>query len=193
MGTAADHGTGHGTGHGIDAVAGYRADRVTVLDHPVAADWLRVLRDRHSDRETFARATAQLTTLVAYEATRDLTLADTCVDTPVLLAAHAHKLVDRLLVVPILRAGLGMADAVCALLPTSAVAHVGLRRDEEDVEAVVQDGEEGDVHGDRRAWILARVVAGQEGLLVRVGSQNGVGDRYAAVQLNLANAARGLI
>ena len=137
MGTAADHGTGHGTGHGIDAVAGYRADRVTVLDHPVAADWLRVLRDRHSDRETFARATAQLTTLVAYEATRDLTRADTCVDTPVRLAAHAHKLVDRLLVVPILRAGLGKADAVCALLPTSAVAHVGLRRDEETLASTV--------------------------------------------------------
>jgi uracil phosphoribosyltransferase len=110
---------------------------VLIVDHPVVADRVRTLRDRHTPTSTFRRIVGELAGMVAYEATRDLRTVPVPVDTPVRSGARAERLADSVLVVPILRAGLGMSEAICALLPGSEVAHVGLRRDEVTLTSVV--------------------------------------------------------
>jgi uracil phosphoribosyltransferase len=102
-----------------------------VVDHPVVAHRLGVLRDERTDSATFARLVAEISALVAYEALRDLGTAPGRVDTPVAAGAPCRLVDETVLLVPILRAGLGMVPAVQAMLARAEVAHVGMRRDEQ--------------------------------------------------------------
>lgn len=111
-------------------------DRLRILDHPLAAHCLGHLRDRDTNPETFRFLTRRLTTLLAVEATRDLRTRRENVETP-LEPAEVKTLDERLVVVPILRAGLGMLDAIVNLFPDVAVGYLGLERDEETAEASV--------------------------------------------------------
>lgn len=104
---------------------------VLVVDHPAVANRLTVLRDRDTPSPVFRRLTAEISALVAYEALRDLRTVDALVDTPVQERAPCIRVIETVLLVPVLRAGLGMIPAVQDLLPLTEVAHVGLRRDEE--------------------------------------------------------------
>jgi uracil phosphoribosyltransferase len=100
-----------------------------LIDHPLAADALVSLRDRLTDAEQFRRATRRISTLLAAEALRDLPTADVAVETPLSRVA-GRRLAADVVVVPVLRAGLGMLDAVLALVPSARVGHIGLQRDE---------------------------------------------------------------
>jgi len=104
-------------------------DPLLVVDHPVVADRLAQLRDQATDNAAFRRLTAELSGLVAYEALRDLATAAATVTTLV-AEAPVRRIAETPLVVPVLRAGLGMVPAITALLSPVEVAHVGLRRDE---------------------------------------------------------------
>jgi uracil phosphoribosyltransferase len=108
-----------------------------VVEHPVVADRLAALRDQGTSAGPFRRLVAELSTFVAYEALRDLGTRAVRVDTPVARQVPGRRLDEPVLVVPILRAGLGMVPAVQELLPHSEVAHVGLRRDEQTLCAEV--------------------------------------------------------
>jgi uracil phosphoribosyltransferase len=101
-----------------------------VADHPLVAHKLTALRDERTDSPTFRRLADELVTLLAYEATRDVRVTPITVQTP-LAAADGVKL-DRPapLVVPILRAGLGMLEGMTRLLPTAEVGFLGMVRDE---------------------------------------------------------------
>lgn len=112
------------------------ADRVVVADHPVVAHRLAVLRDARTDNATFRQLLEEISGLVAYEALRDLATEERTVVTPV-ASARVRKLAETVLLVPVLRAGLGMVPAVQALLPRTEVSHVGLRRDEQTLRATV--------------------------------------------------------
>jgi len=101
-----------------------------VVDHPVLAHRLAQLRDRHTDGDTFRQLVTEVSGLLAYEALRDLGTAEVLVDTPVADAAPARRVAEVVLLVPILRAGLGMVQAIQEVVPLTEVAHVGLRRDE---------------------------------------------------------------
>ena len=103
--------------------------RVTVVDHPVLADRLTVLRDRATPFGTFRSALAEASAILAIEATRDLAVVDGEVRTP-LDVAPARRLAGEVAVVPVLRAGLGMVDGFLRLLPGARVGHLGMRRDE---------------------------------------------------------------
>jgi uracil phosphoribosyltransferase len=103
---------------------------VTVVDHPVLAHRLAQLRDRKTSGDTFRQLTSEVAGLLAYEALRDLGTTAVAVDTPVADAAPAHCVAEVVLLVPILRAGLGMVQAIQEIVPLTEVAHVGLRRDE---------------------------------------------------------------
>ncbi len=103
---------------------------VTVVDHPVLAHRLAQLRDRHTGGDTFRQLVAEVSGLLAYEALRDLGTDAVAVDTPVAEAAPARRVAEVVLLVPILRAGLGMVPAIQEIVPLTEVAHVGLRRDE---------------------------------------------------------------
>lgn len=103
---------------------------VTVVDHPVLAHRVAQLRDRHTGGDTFRQLIAEVSGLLAYEALRDLGTDAVTVDTPVADAAPARRVAEVVLLVPILRAGLGMVQAIQEMVPLTEVAHVGLRRDE---------------------------------------------------------------
>jgi uracil phosphoribosyltransferase len=103
---------------------------VTVVNHPVLAHRVAGLRDRRTDRDAFRQLVSEISSFLAYEATRDLGTIEVKVDTPVTDGAAARRVVENVLVVPILRAGLGMVQAIQEVVPLTEVAHVGLRRDE---------------------------------------------------------------
>lgn len=102
----------------------------TVVDHPLIADRLTTLRDARTDPAVFRAALRELSTLLVYEATRDLPTVAHPIRTPV-AAATGVRLARSPLLVPVLRAGLGMAEAALGLLPESEMAFIGLARDEE--------------------------------------------------------------
>lgn len=103
---------------------------MVVLNHPLVQHRLRWLRDRSTDAAAFGRLVGELSGFVAYEAFRSAPLTATTVDTPLVDHAAASVVDDDYLVVPILRAGLAMAPAVQAVLASSRLGLVGLRRDE---------------------------------------------------------------
>jgi uracil phosphoribosyltransferase len=102
---------------------------VHLVDHPVAQDALRSLRDKNTKASHFRRLAHRLSLVLAVEATRDLVTASRPVDTP-LERADGRVLEADIVVVPVLRAGLGMVDAVLDILPYARVGHIGLQRDE---------------------------------------------------------------
>jgi uracil phosphoribosyltransferase len=108
-----------------------------VVDHPLALHRLTALRDATTDNTTFRRLVAELSTFVAYEALRDLRTTERSVNTPVAPGVACPQMVETVLLVPILRAGLGMVPAIQSTLTATEVAHVGLRRDEATLEADV--------------------------------------------------------
>jgi uracil phosphoribosyltransferase len=108
---------------------------VHVADHPLVSHKLTVLRDASTDSPTFRRLADELVTLLAYEATRDVRVETVQVTTPVAEAEGVRLADPRPLVVPILRAGLGMLEGMQRLLPTAEVGFLGMVRNEETLEA----------------------------------------------------------
>jgi uracil phosphoribosyltransferase len=103
---------------------------VQVVDHPLAKARLSELRDARTDNAAFRAALADLTLMLIYEATRDAPLATAPLHTPVARTV-GYRLANPPLLVPVLRAGLGMADAALGLMPEAQMGFVGLARDEE--------------------------------------------------------------
>ena len=101
-----------------------------VVNHPIVADKVRQLRDSATSNADFLRLAREISRFVAYEAFRDTPTTPTTVDTPVTSGAPAVKVDTEYVIVPILRAGLGMSPAVQEVLPHTRVCLVGLRRNE---------------------------------------------------------------
>jgi uracil phosphoribosyltransferase len=106
---------------------------VLVVDHPLAQTRLTAMRNAESDSGVFRAALHELTTMVVYEAARSFAVEQFPIETPV-APTQGTRLANPPLIVPVLRAGLGMADAALALLPESSMGFVGLARDEETYE-----------------------------------------------------------
>lgn len=100
-----------------------------VVDHPLLADRMAALRDRETDREGFRRALRAAAVLLAVEATRDLPSVGATIETPMEETA-VRRVAGDVVLVPVLRAGLGMLDAFLDVVPTARVGHIGLERDE---------------------------------------------------------------
>jgi uracil phosphoribosyltransferase len=109
--------------------------RTHVVDHPLVAHKLTVLRKVETDSPTFRSLADELVTLLAYEATRDVRVEAYDIETPVSPTTGVRLARPRPLVVPILRAGLGMLDGMMRLLPTAEVGFLGMIRNEETLEA----------------------------------------------------------
>ncbi len=102
--------------------------KVTVIDHPLVQHKLAYLRDKNTGTKQFRELVNELAMLMAYEVTRDLPTVETTIETPI-TAAKFHVLAnEKLAVVPILRAGLGMADGMMNLIPNAKLGHIGLYR-----------------------------------------------------------------
>src|SRR5947207_8430038 len=102
---------------------------VVEVNHPLIKHHLTRLRDRQTPPAEFRQLVQRLAALLAYEATKDLTLRPVEIETP-LTRMTAQNLSQRIGLVPILRAGLGMVDPILNLIPTAEVWHLGLYRDE---------------------------------------------------------------
>jgi uracil phosphoribosyltransferase len=102
---------------------------VHLVEHPLVHDALVSLRNKHTAPEHFRRAATRISVLLAAEALRDVATTAITVETP-LGPAPGSKIGPDVVVVPVLRAGLGMLDAVLELVPDARVGHIGLQRDE---------------------------------------------------------------
>jgi len=109
--------------------------RTLLADHPLVAHKLTLLRDERSDTATFRSLADELVTLLAYEATREVQVTEVTVTTPVGTAAGTKLAQPAPLIVPVLRAGIGMLDGMTRLLPMASVGFVGMVRDEESLVA----------------------------------------------------------
>jgi uracil phosphoribosyltransferase len=105
--------------------------RVTVADHPLITHKLTVLRDKTTPSPVFRQLVEELVTLLAYEATRDVRVESIEIETPVTKTVGVKLSRPRPIIVPILRAGLGMLEGIIKLLPTAQVGFLGIKRDEE--------------------------------------------------------------
>lgn len=104
-------------------------NNLTVVDHPLVQHKLTFLRDKNTGSKEFRELIAEIATLLCYEATRDLPLEETQIETPIMKCTTKVVSGRKLVVVPILRAGLGMVDGMLSLLPAAKVGHIGLYRD----------------------------------------------------------------
>ena len=110
--------------------------KVVVIDHPLVQHKITLLRDKNTGTSQFRSLVQEIATLLAYEATRDLTLEETTVETPIAVTKAKVLSGKKLGIVPILRAGLGMVDGMMSLIPAAKVGHIGLYRDPETLSPV---------------------------------------------------------
>ena len=108
--------------------------KVYVCDHPLVAHKLTILRDKNTSVKEFRDLVSEIGMLLTYEATRDIPLAATHIETPICPMDAPAIEGKKVAVVPILRAGLGLVEGVLRLIPSARVAHVGIYRDEETLE-----------------------------------------------------------
>jgi len=108
--------------------------RLHIADHPLIAHKLTVLRDRDTHSATFRQLVDELVTLLAYEATRHVSTTEIAINTPVAPTVGKRISEPRPIVVPVLRAGLGMLEGMTRLLPTAEVGFLGMKRDEKTLE-----------------------------------------------------------
>jgi uracil phosphoribosyltransferase len=133
--------------------------RVHVADHPLVAHKLTTLRDERTDSPTFRRLAEELVTLLAYEATRDVRTEPVQVQTPVAAATGVRLAQPRPLVVPILRAGLGMLEGMVRLLPMAEVGFLGMVRDESTLVATTYADRLPEDLSDRQVYVLDPMLA----------------------------------
>jgi uracil phosphoribosyltransferase len=108
--------------------------RVHVANHPLITHKITVLRDKNTPSPTFRQLVEELVTLLAYEATREVRVHEIDVETPLTNTKGVHLSDPQPLIVPVLRAGLGMLEGMMKLLPTAEVGFLGIKRNEETLE-----------------------------------------------------------
>ncbi|MDY5154419.1 uracil phosphoribosyltransferase [Actinotignum urinale] len=129
------------------------------INHPLVDHKLTVLRDLHTPSATFRLLVEELVTLLAYEATRDVHVKEVGITTPVTATTGVKIAAPAPIVVPILRAGLGMLEGMTKLVPTAEVGFLGLQRDEETLEVSTYANRLPDVLTDRQCFVLDPMLA----------------------------------
>ncbi|XVX20807.1 uracil phosphoribosyltransferase [Actinomycetota bacterium] len=133
--------------------------RVLVADHPLINHKLTYLRDKRTDSPTFRRLAEELMTLLAYEATREVRVEPFDIETPVAPTTGIKLANPKPLVVPILRAGLGMLEGMVRMLPSAEVGFLGMLRNEETLEAVTYANRLPDDLTNRQVYVLDPMLA----------------------------------
>ncbi len=106
--------------------------KLFISEHPLIKSKMALLRDKNTSTKEFKELVNEITMLLTYEATRDLPLTAVKVETP-MAVADCEKLAEDVVIVPILRAGIGMVDGMTTLLPNARVGHIGIYRDPESL------------------------------------------------------------
>nr|BFF10252.1 uracil phosphoribosyltransferase [Microbacterium flavescens] len=133
--------------------------RLHVADHPLITHKLTVLRDQRTPSPVFRQLTEELVTLLAYEATRSVRVSPLEIQTPVTTTTGVKISEPRPLVVPILRAGLGMLEGMVKLIPTAEVGFLGMVRNEETLEPSTYAERSPDDLSDRQCFVLDPMLA----------------------------------
>lgn len=107
-----------------------------VLNHPLITHKLGILRDIHTGTKEFRELITEISTLLCYEATKDVKLEKTIIETPLEKMETGKLNEDNYAIVPILRAGMGMLDGIINVIPNAKVGHIGLYRDEETFQPI---------------------------------------------------------
>lgn len=107
-----------------------------VLNHPLITHKLGILRDIHTGTKEFRELITEISTLLCYEATKDAKLEKTIIETPLEKMETGKLNEDNYVIVPILRAGMGMLDGIINVIPNAKVGHIGLYRDEETFQPI---------------------------------------------------------
>jgi uracil phosphoribosyltransferase len=133
--------------------------RVHIADHPLITHKLTVLRDKNTPSPVFRQLVEELVTLLAYEATRDVRVDRVVVETPVTSADGVRLSRPRPIIIPILRAGLGMLDGIVKLLPTAEVGFLGIKRNEETLQPFTYANRLPDDLTNRQVFIIDPMLA----------------------------------
>lgn len=133
--------------------------RVHVADHPLVTHKLTVLRDKNTSSPLFRSLTEELMTLLAYEGTRNVRVEPVTIETPVASTQGVRIADPKPLIVPILRAGLGMLEGMVKLLPTAEVGFLGMARDEETLQPTTYAERLPDDLSDRQCFVLDPMLA----------------------------------
>jgi len=107
-----------------------------ILEHPILRHKMSILRDKNTTTAQFRTLVKEISGLMVYEITRDLKLKNKEIETPITKCEQPFLEGKKLVLVPILRAGLGMVDGILELIPAARVGHIGLYRDEKTLQAV---------------------------------------------------------
>lgn len=142
--------------------------RVLDIDHPLVDHKLTVLRDKETPSPVFRRLADELVTLLAYEATRNVEVAEVELETPVTRTTGRKLTKPRPMVVPILRAGLGMLDGMTRLLPTAEVGFLGMVRNDETLEVTTYANRLPDDLTGRQCFVLDPMLATGHTLIASV-------------------------
>ncbi|MCF8529000.1 MAG: uracil phosphoribosyltransferase [Aquiluna sp.] len=133
--------------------------RLTVANHPLITHKLTILRDERTPSPIFRLLVEELVTLLAYEATRDVRVESVSIKTPVTQTVGLQLSHPRPLIVPILRAGLGMLEGMTKLLPSAEVGFLGIKRDEETLEPFTYANRLPDDLANRQVFIIDPMLA----------------------------------
>ena len=157
---------------------------VLVVDHPLAKDRLSTMRDARTDSAGFRAALHELTVMLIYEATRDAPVRAERIHTPV-ARTEGYKLANPPLLVPVLRAGLGMADQAHKLIPEAQMGFVGLARDEETLQPTPYMESLPDSLADRPVFVLDPMLAtgGSMAYTIKLLTERGATDVTAICAL----------
>ena len=110
--------------------------KVVVMTHPLIQHKIGVIRRAETGSRDFRAMISEIASLITYEATKDLKLMDTVIETPICKTTVKELAGKKMAVIPILRAGLGMVEGMLAMIPSAKVGHIGLYRNEETLEPV---------------------------------------------------------
>jgi uracil phosphoribosyltransferase len=157
---------------------------VLVIDHPLAKARLTTMRDTRTDSAAFRAALQELTVMLVYEATRHAPVLEEHIETPV-APAVGHRLANPPLLVPVLRAGLGMADQAHKLIPDARMGFVGLARDERTLKPTPYMESLPDSLADRPVMVLDPMLAtgGSMEYTIRLLTDRGATDVIAVCVL----------
>ena len=133
--------------------------KVVVLDHPLIQHKLAILRSKNTSVKEFRELVSEISGLMCYEATRNLPTKEVEVQTPVAMATCRRLAGKKLAIIPILRAGLGMVDAMVDLIPSAKIGHIGLYRDPETHKPVEYYCKLPDDIGNRQCFVVDPMLA----------------------------------
>ena len=164
---------------------------VHVLDHPLIQHKLAILRNKNTSVKEFRELISEISGLMCYEATRDLPTTEVVVQTPVATAKCRRLAGKKLAIIPILRAGLGMVDAMVDLIPSAKIGHIGLYRDPETHKPVEYYCKLPEDIGNRRVFVVDPMLATGGSAVAAIDFLKQHGCKHI-VMLNIIGAPEGV-